>query len=213
MIGLVKGPSLLGDWSPIGIRPVWIERFVTGHPDLRMAPRLLPSPPEKAGDISTIVERLDPMDGRWWDEERVEKFNNSLSKIQADRLLGLIHSQGIHWRTAYRRTRAGVARWEVRADAISGCLRTSAGGSSKQALVEAGDGEMRIRWMTPKEYAALQGVPDFDLSGVSANKALYALGDAVCVNAVSWIGDNYLVPELATTTTEERSSTPVTSYA
>ena len=47
--------------------------------------------------------------------------------------------------------------WEIRADGIAGCLRTARGGSSKQALVEAGAGELRVRWMTAREYARAAG--------------------------------------------------------
>ena len=86
--------------------------------------------------------------------------------------------------------------WEVRADEIAGCLRTARGGSSKQALVEAGQGDLRIRWMTPVEYAHLQGAHGYILEPVSPNQALFSLGDAVCVPVISWIATHYLLPVL-----------------
>ena len=61
--------------------------------------------------------------------------------------------------------------WEIRSDDIAGCLRTARGGSSRQALVEAGHGELRVRWMTPREYARLQGAPEhFDYSAVTESR-------------------------------------------
>jgi DNA (cytosine-5)-methyltransferase 1 len=91
-----------------------------------------------------------------------------------------------------------VAVWEVRRDSIAGCLRTARGGSSKQALVEAGGGRLGVRWMTGREYARLQGVgDDFDFAGLSRNQVMFGFGDAVCVPVVAWIAREYLVPVLA----------------
>jgi DNA (cytosine-5)-methyltransferase 1 len=132
----------------------------------------------------------------WWDEARTSRFVTSLSPLQAERL-NQLRDGALTWRTAYRRTRNGVAVWEVRPDPISGCLRTARGGSSKQALVEIGEGAIRVRWMGGREYARLQGVDDtFDLGGLSRNKVMFGFGDAVCVPVVSWITTHYLRPVL-----------------
>lgn len=105
--------------------------------------------------------------------------------------------------TAYRRTRQGKAVWEIRGDNIAGCLRTARGGSSKQAVVDTTTGKLRIRWMTAREYARLQGAPDFSLEGVSEVQAIFGFGDAVCVPAVGWIAQNYLAPLLSGDLTAE----------
>jgi DNA (cytosine-5)-methyltransferase 1 len=86
--------------------------------------------------------------------------------------------------------------WEIRADGISGCLRTAKGGSGKQAVVEAGQGNARVRWMTPTEYARLQGAPNFRLDGARRNDAISAFGDGVCVPVIAWIARKYLTPLL-----------------
>src|SRR5690606_4321850 len=137
--------------------------------------------------LSSIVESVPPEDERWWDERRTAAFLASLSAIQAERLDALRKAKGISYRTAYRRTRNGVPMWEIRSDDIAGCLRTASGGSSKQALVKAGRGEVRVRWMTPREYARLMGADDYRLDGVRRNQALFGFGDAVCVPAVAWL--------------------------
>jgi len=62
--------------------------------------------------------------------------------------------------------------------------------------VEAGGGELRVRWLTPREYARLQGADDVVLDTVTTNQALNGLGDAVCVPVVSWIARHYLLPAL-----------------
>ncbi|MCS7001963.1 MAG: DNA (cytosine-5-)-methyltransferase, partial [Dehalococcoidia bacterium] len=108
----------------------------------------------------------------------------------------LRESPELVWRTAFRRTRAGVPRWEIRADAIAGCLRTARGGSSNQALVEGGNGHIRVRWLTAREYARLQGAPSLQLDSVSANTARFGLGDGVCVPAVRWVLRHVALPAL-----------------
>jgi DNA (cytosine-5)-methyltransferase 1 len=124
----------------------------------------------------------------------VTRFVDSLSALQLERLDALRNRRALTWRTAYRRTRGGVAVWEIRPDAVAGCLRTARGGSSKQAVVEAGGGDLRVRWMTASEYAALQGAADHSFSSVSENKARFGFGVAVCVPVISWIASHYLVP-------------------
>ena len=46
--------------------------------------------------------------------------------------------------------------------------------------------ELRMRWMTPREYARLQGAGDFVLPE-NTIQALFGFGDAVCVPAIAWI--------------------------
>jgi DNA (cytosine-5)-methyltransferase 1 len=92
-----------------------------------------------------------------------------------------------------RRIREGTTRVEVRFDGIAGCLRTANGGSARQIVVVIQDGILRMRWMTPREYARLQGAPDFKiLKGV--NQSLTGFGDGVCVPVIEWIDANILTP-------------------
>lgn len=179
---------------PDAVRPRHLVDFMTRHPDLLLqSPRLpLLSPSEH--DFATVVDRFPADACEWWDPGRTEKFLSSLAPLQAERLRSLRAAPTVAWRTAYRRTRGGIAVWEVRADAIAGCLRTARGGSSKQAVVEAGRGDVRVRWMTAREYGRLQGVPDtFGFESVSDNQAMFGFGDAVCVPAVEWVARHYLL--------------------
>lgn len=174
-------------------RPAWLRQLARDLPSARLHARELPELPTGPGDLASVVERLPSTAEAWWEPERVERFVASLSPIQMARLDGLVASADTVWRTAYRRTRGGVAVWEIRADPIAGCLRTARGGSSKQALVEAGGGELRIRWMTPREYARLMGAPDFKLVS-TRNQALFGFGDAVCVPVIQWLCEHYVAP-------------------
>ncbi len=176
------------------LRPQALNRIFE-DPELRTHTRRLPAPPPlmEAG-LSLLVERLDDSDPRWWDETRTAAFVQSLSPRQHARMEALRKHYAVNYRTAYRRTRDGKAVWEIRPDDLSGCLRTARGGSSKQALVEIGRGAIRVRWMTELEYTRLMGAGDYQLEGIRRNQALFGFGDAVCVPAVSWLAQHYLVP-------------------
>ncbi|MCW2524538.1 MAG: DNA-cytosine methyltransferase [Frankiales bacterium] len=176
------------------LRPDWLQS-VFGDPSLRTHRAALPSPPPPlTAGLSELVERFGPTHEHWWSPERTALFTGSLSAIQSARLESLKRGKSYSYRTAYRRTRQGVAVWEIRPDDVSGCLRTARGGSSKQAVVQAGRGQVRVRWMTPREYARLMGAPDYELTGLRRNQALFGFGDAVCVPVVSWLASNYLLP-------------------
>lgn len=192
VVGLLE-PDPAGRLADCEDRPEWARRLAREMPDARLHARQLPPLPSGPDDLGSVVERFPAAAAEWWDEERSERFVASLSPIQLARLEGLKRGRRLRWRTAYRRTRGGVAVWEVRADGIAGCLRTARGGSSKQALVEAGRGRARIRWMTPREYARLMGAPTFRLDA-RRNQALFGFGDAVCVPAIAWLCERYIAP-------------------
>lgn len=176
------------------LRPDWLQAPFY-DPTLRTHQAALPTPPPlMTAGLAELVEKIPVGDERWWDEQRTAAFLSSLSPGQAARLEALRESRVVSYRTAYRRTRGGVPMWEIRPDDMSGCLRTARGGSSKQALVKVGGGKVRIRWMTPREYARLMGARQYRLAGLRRNQALFGFGDAVCVPVVSWLAEHYLMP-------------------
>ena len=190
--GVVSGSV---SWGESPLRPPALARFVEAHPELRLAPLPSPLPPTAGSLLESVVERLEQSDKRWWSSEKVCKFTASLSERNRDRLSLMTDSRSLVWATAYRRTRNGRSMWEIRSDGVAGCLRTSSGGSSKQALVEAACGRVRLRWMTPLEYARLQGAEEYRVpESVSDNQALFGFGDAICVPAMEWIVRECLNP-------------------
>lgn len=176
------------------LRPDWLQ-WVYGDDTLITHRAEVPAPPPPLlGGLGDVVEEMSLDDERWWDRDRTEAFISSLSPMQRGRVFSMRRDSGVKYRTAYRRTRGGVAVWEVRPDDISGCLRTARGGSSKQAVVRMGNKRLQVRWMTPREYARLMGAGDYDLSAARTNQALFGFGDAVAVPAVSWLAEHYLMP-------------------
>ncbi len=93
----------------------------------------------------------------------------------------------------FRRKRSGKTRAEIRFDGMAGCLRVPRGGSARQIVIAIDRGKLRIRWMRPREYARLQGAPDFPLVG-RANQQMAGFGDAVCVPVIRWIDRQVLTP-------------------
>ena len=191
------------------LRPKWVPRFLEMNPHLKMFSLPLPSIPDSSGlTLDDLADNPPSNDSIWWSEDNTKRFLQHMSAINESRASELTNAPYITRRAAYRRTRGGKALWEIRADSISGCLRTTRGGSSKQALVEGGHGELRVRWMSAKEYARLQGASDFRWEDTPESQVRFALGDAVCVPAVSWIARNYLMPLATKTLTEDFSILP-----
>jgi DNA (cytosine-5)-methyltransferase 1 len=196
LIAMTERPDV-EDEEPSDIRPAWLNG-IYHDPALRIARTRLPAPPPLLRHgLADVVEALPPDSDAWWDDARTGRLVESLSPLQRQRIDALQGGRKVTYRTAYRRTRHGVAVWEIRPDDISGCLRTARGGSSKQALVAVGRGSIRARWMTPREYARLMGADDYQLDGIRRNEALFGFGDAVCVPVIAWLSREYLAPTLA----------------
>lgn len=146
--------------------------------------------------LASLIEDIDEGDERWWNEKQVRSFTDSLAPHQSDRLQRFLRSSSKIVRTAYRRTRSGVVRWEIREEEIAGCLRTARGGSSRQAVIICENGALRIRWMTGAEYARLQGMGSYRFDGFSDAQIRYAFGDAVAVPVVTWLMKTAVKPAL-----------------
>jgi DNA (cytosine-5)-methyltransferase 1 len=97
----------------------------------------------------------------------------------------------------FRRMRAGVQRAEVRFDGLAGCLRTPRGGSSRQALLIAGEGQLRTRLLTGREGARLMGLPESYRLPSSETGALQVIGDGVAVPVAAWLGRQLVEPLLS----------------
>ena len=184
---------------PGPLRPEPVSAFTRRHRGLNMQAIPMPAPPSAAGSsFSDLAERMGPEDSRWWDGERLERFWACVAPGHLHRMGGMRLNGAAEWRTAYRRTRRGSAVWEIRPDGIAGCLRTARGGSSRQAVVEIGPAETRARWMTPLEYAKLQGAPEsFDVSSVTESQAMTGFGDAVCVPVIAWLSAHAIIPAVS----------------
>jgi DNA (cytosine-5)-methyltransferase 1 len=155
----------------------------------------MPAPPLlRRSGLAEIVEQLPVNDQRWWPEDQVKRHLEMMETSHRERVERLSGAAILSYRTFFRRRRKNAQRAEVRPDDIAGCLRTAVGGSGKQFLIEAGCGSIRMRAMTGREYARLQGVPDNYQISANGVSALTGFGDAVCVPVISWIAEHALNP-------------------
>lgn len=152
-------------------------------------PLHLPGLPAENRNLHRFIDIDEAQD--WWNAERVNKHMAEMHSYHHERMERLKASSEYVVGTIYRRVRAGKSKSEIRTDGLAGCLRTPRGGSSKQIVFVAGKGRIRMRWMTPREYARLQGCPEFPIV-VERNDALFGFGDAVCVPVINWIAEGVL---------------------
>ncbi len=183
---LTRPKSLLSDQ---------LRRSIVANKDLRWFYNDIPEPPPlKSAGLAEIIELMSDFDERWWSDDEVARHLAMMNDLHRERIEQLKHGEQFSYRTFYRRRREGYQRAEVRDDDLAGCLRTAVGGSGKQFIIRAGKGTIRMRTMTPREYARLQGVPDSYRITVNGVQALTGFGDAVCVPAISWIAEHVLSP-------------------
>jgi DNA (cytosine-5)-methyltransferase 1 len=146
--------------------------------------------PEPAPRGSQLADLLEP-DAREW--HSAEQTRHILS-LMSDRHRRKIRDAGPGAvGTVYRRTRDGQQRAEVRFDGISGCLRTPAGGSSRQTVLVVAD-RVRTRLLTAREAARLMGVPDDYPLPPRYNDAYHLFGDGVAVPVVRYLEEFVLRP-------------------
>lgn len=183
---LTRPKSLLSDH---------LKKSIIANKDLRWFYNEIPEPPPlRADGLSEIIEDMSDTDNRWWTTAETNRHLDMMKESHRERVAQLMTGPQISYRTFFRRRREDQQRAEVRDDDLSGCLRTAVGGSGKQFLIKAGKGAIKMRAMTPREYARLQGVPDEYPILVNGVQALTGFGDAVCVPAISWIAEHVLNP-------------------
>jgi DNA (cytosine-5)-methyltransferase 1 len=189
-----SGPTEL--WHPVMLQsayrdldPSLRERWVWWQ---------LPLPKSRRKSLTDIIE-IDPTGVQWNTQEETRYLLSLMSKLNRTKVR---HAQALQSRivgTVYRRTRfddAGnkVQRAEVRFDQISGCLRTPAGGSSRQTILVVEGTQVRSRLLSPREAARLMGVrDDYKLPG-NYNEAYHLMGDGIVVPVVSWLEQTLLRP-------------------
>ncbi len=151
----------------------------------------LPEPLSEQRNLESVIDLGANQD--WWSEAEVKKHFDRMSELHHQRVEKMLATKQLWVGTIFRRIREGQTRSEIRFDGLAGCLRTAKGGSGKQIVVIIDGGNIKMRWMSPVEYARLQGVPDFSIRR-SRNEAMTGFADAVCVPVIDWISQHALSP-------------------
>lgn len=153
----------------------------------------LPLPPERTLRLVDIIED-DPRDVRWHAPARTEALLAMMAPAHREKVAAAMRAGTRQVGCVYKRTRQGVQRAEVRFDGVSGCLRTPAGGSSRQTIVEVQGMRVRTRLISARETARLMGLPDTYRLPARYNDAYRLTGDGVVVPAAAWVARHLLDP-------------------
>ena len=175
------------------IRPRPLAEFILCHPEIVWNIRAVPPLPANTPALPDILEDLPDVSSFWWNDARRDYLISQMSERHAAQLKKMMEGRKWTYGTVFRRIRKGRSMAELRSDSVAGCLRTPRGGSARQILIQAGCGQVKARFITPRECARLMGADDFVIKA-DFNKALFGFGDAVCVPVVSWIARHYLNP-------------------
>ncbi len=159
--------------------------------------------PPVAHRNGTLIDLIDDTpDTPWLTKRETARLLNMMSPPSRDRVSAALQSDVPVAGTLYKRgrpTKTGAIRQraEVRFDGIAGCLRTPAGGSSRQTLLIAEAGELRARLLSSKEAMRLMGLPDTYKAPLRYNAAYKVFGDGVAVPIVCYLDQMIFQPVLA----------------
>jgi DNA (cytosine-5)-methyltransferase 1 len=158
----------------------------------------LPLPLERNNFFSDLIEEQ-PSEVKWHTSAQTKKLLGMMSDIN----LAKVASAKLEGRkvvgTIYKRTRRDasgrkIQRAEVRFDEVAGCLRTPAGGSSRQVILVVEAEKVRSRLISARETARLMGLSDDYRLPSNYNEAYHLTGDGVVVPVVRYLAHHILEP-------------------
>jgi DNA (cytosine-5)-methyltransferase 1 len=158
----------------------------------------LPIPAPRNSRFSDLIED-NPTSVDWHTESDTQRLMSMMSRVNLDKVEMAKKAGRRMVGTLYKRTRRDsdgnkVQRAEVRFDDIAGCLRTPAGGSSRQLIMVVDGDEVKTRLISTRETARLMGLPeDYVLPG-KYNEAYHLTGDGVVVPVVRHLAQHILEP-------------------
>jgi len=189
-------PSLLAD----GPMPLWHTRSMVqsglSWPKELCAKWLWWKLPVPDGHSLTLADVLEdePTSVEWHNKAETERVLGMMSEVNREKVRQAQKAKRRIVGAIYKRTRQSVQRAEVRFDGMSGCLRTPAGGSSRQTIIVVEGRKVRTRLISPREVARLMGVPDTYKLPKRYNEAYKLMGDGLAVPAVTWLEKHILFP-------------------
>lgn len=183
-------------WHPAALRAV--QGRLSGHASAKWRWWSMAKPPTRNIGFSDLIEEK-PTHCRWHSKSETERLLAmmtplNLAKIEQARASGERRVGGVYKRTRLDEHGIKRQRAEVRFDGIAGCLRTPAGGSSRQAIVLVDGRSIRSRLLSPREAARLMGLDDSYILPDRYNDAYHVAGDGVCVPVVRHIAEQLLEP-------------------
>lgn len=158
-----------------------------------------PAPPKSNQRLIDLIEDH-PADVPWHVRKETDALLSMMSPVNRLKVDTMTASGGRSVGAIYKRTRVEggrkVQRAEVRFD-VAGCLRTPAGGSSRQTIMLIDNKKVRSRLISARETARLMGLPDDYQLPSRYTDAYHLTGDGVATPVVRHIAEHILEPTLA----------------
>lgn len=195
---ITADPSAL--WHP----PAILEAFEKLPASTRRAWQWwrLAEPQRRKATFADTVED-EPVGVSWHSAEETRQLLGMMSRLHLEKVETAARSGRRMVGAIYKRTRVDdvigmkVQRAEVRFDDVAGCLRTPAGGSSRQVIIVVEGRSIRSRLLSAREAARLMGLPDSYQLPSSYNAAYHLAGDGVVVPVVRHLAEHLLEPLVA----------------
>ena len=158
-----------------------------------------PAPPPRRQSLADLVEEGQGLE--WDSPEDTARLLDMMAPPHRAKLDAVIKQGARAVGTLYKRTRRDsegrkIQRAEIRFDGVAGCLRTPAGGSSRQTILVVEHGQARSRLLSPRETARLMGLPDSFRLPAGAGAAYHLTGDGVAAPVVRHLARHIFEPLL-----------------
>lgn len=166
----------------------------------------LPAPARRVVTFMDLIEE-EPGGVKWHTAFETKRLLDLMSPLNLAKVAQARRAGRRVAGTVYKRTRRDESgtrrqRAEVRFDDLAGCLRTPAGGSSRQTVLIVEGDRVRSRLLSPREAARLMGLPEDYPLPERYNDAYRLAGDGVAVPAVAWLARQVIEPALAASSSE-----------
>ncbi len=160
----------------------------------------LPTPSHRLLTLADVIED-NPTSVAWRTPAETLQLLEMMSpvneaKVNSAKRAGRRMVGGVYKRTRLDESGRKAQRAEVRFDDVSGCLRTPAGGSSRQVILVVDGLCVRSRLISARETARLMGLPDDYKLPKSYNEAYHLTGDGVAVDVVRHLARHIFEPVL-----------------
>lgn len=197
--------------------PLWHTRGLrTAHDNLPMKTKQnwiwwsVPEPPKRNTQFTDLIEES-PKCVAWHSVVETEKLLAMMSEVNLAKVEEIKRAGRRMAGAVYKRTRLDgdgfkVQRAEIRFDDVAGCLRTPAGGSSRQLIMIVDGKSVKSRLISSRETARLMGLPDEYELPDNYNEAYHLTGDGVAVPVVRHLAEHIFEPVLSSRTSRARQA-------
>lgn len=197
--------------------PIWHTRTLkTAYEKLTQAAKdnwiwwTVPAPPVRNTRFADLIED-DPASVDWHTPTQTRQLlwmmsDINLAKVREAKKAGRCMVGAIYKRTRHDENGVKVQRAEIRFDDIAGCLRTPAGGSSRQLIMVVDGKSVKSRLISSRETARLMGLPDEYEIPENYNEAYHLTGDGVVVPVVRHLAAHVFEPILSHQSRDRREA-------